>query len=171
MTIQSSIPTVVDAVLSAITTAVAGQVDNVSASPVVVVDGELGTSIPNQFVQVIGVTGWQQTPGAIGRDRRNETYGIPGMVRVYVGSDDQQYCRQQAFYLFALVETALDNDPSLGGVVNGSVQVAAGDMRMGVTDLGGRAVEIDFSLSVTTQLVATGLTAPAGSGYNQAAGY
>lgn len=155
MTIRSSIPAVVNAVLSTVTNAIAGQVDNVSGSPAEVVDGELGTRVPNQFVQIIGVSGWQQSWAALGKSRRNESYDISGMVRVYVGSDDQQYCRQQVFDLYALVETALDNDPLLGGVVNGAVQVSAGDLRMGVTDAGGRAAELDFVLAVTTQLIAT----------------
>jgi hypothetical protein len=155
MTIRSSIPAVVTTVLSTVSSAISGQVDNVNGMPVDVIDGELLKYTAPQFVQIIGVSGWQQSPAVIGMERRKETYDIHGMVRVYVGSDDQAYCRQQAFDLYALVETALNNNPSLGGVVNGSVQVAAGDLRMGVSDGGGRAAEIDFTLSVTTQLIAT----------------
>jgi hypothetical protein len=155
VTIASSIPSVVTAVLSSLSTVVAGQVDNISSSPVEVVDGEVGTTIPNQFVQIIGVSSGQQSWGSVGKQRRNESYDIQGMVRVYVGSDDQAYCRQRCFDLYALIETALDNDPSLGGVVNGAIQASPLDLRMGVTDQGGRAAELDFTLSVTTQLIAT----------------
>lgn len=155
MTIASSVPAVVDAVLALCARVLTGQVDSVSGSPVEVVDGELGTRVPNEFVQIVGVQGGQQSWAAVGRQRRNEAYAIVGMVRVYVGNDDQQYCRRRAFELFARLESGLDDDPFVGGVVNGSVQSSASDLRMGVTDHGGRAAELDFLLSVTTQLIAT----------------
>lgn len=155
MTIKSSIPAVITAVINACTSAVAGQVDNISSSPVEVVDGELGPRVPNQFVQILGVSNGQQVWGSIGTQRRNETYTVHGMVRVYVGSDDQAYCRQRTADLFALVETAVDSDPQLGAVVNGSIQASVTDVRWGVTDSGGRAAELDFVLAVVTQLIAT----------------
>lgn len=155
MTIRSSIPAVVAAVLSTISTAVAGQTDNIDSSPVEVVDGEVGTHVAAQYIQIIGVSGASQQWASVGKSRRNETYDITGTIRVYVGSDDQAYTRQRCFDLFALIETALDNDPFVGGVVNGSVQSVATDLRMGVTDSGGRAAELDFILPVVTQLIAS----------------
>lgn len=154
MTIASSVPTVVTAVLAAVTTAVTGQTA-ASGSDVQVSDGELGTYVADEFVQIISVTGGRQEWGAIGKQRRNESYDINGMVRAYVGSEDQAYCRSRVFALFALIETAVDNDPQLGAVVNGSIQASPTDLRMGVTEHGGRAAELDFVLSVTTQLIAT----------------
>jgi hypothetical protein len=154
VTIRSSIPAVTTAALSAISSAIAGQVTQFG-QPVEVADGELGTYIADEFVQLIGVTGGRQTWAALGKQRRNEEYQLNGMIRCYVGNDDQAYVRQRCCDLFALIETALDNDPSLSGAVNGAVQAEANDMRWGVTDSGGRAAELDFTLSVVTQLIAT----------------
>lgn len=154
MTIRSSVPAVVTAILSTFNTALAGQVSQQGAG-VLVIDGELGTNVPPEFVQIIGVANGMQSWAAIGQQRRNESYEVHGMVRVYIGGDDQAYCRQRCFDLLALIETSLDNDPQLGGVINGAAQFTATDMRMGVTDAGGRAAEVDFAIAVTTQLIAT----------------
>lgn len=154
MTIRSSIPSVITAILLTTRTALAGAVSQ-QGVPVLVIDGELGTNVPPEFVQIVGVTNGQQSWGAIGKQRRNESFEVHGMVRVYVGSDDQAYCRQRCFDLLALIETSLDNDPQLGGVINGAAEFSATDLRMGVTDAGGRAAEADFAIAVTTQLIAT----------------
>lgn len=154
MTIRSSIPATVTAVLSMLTTAVAGQMSQ-QGSPVAVIDGELGTNIPPEYLQILGVSGGRQVWATIGKQRRDEHFDVVGMARVYIGGDDQAYARQRCYDLLALVETALDNDPSLSGVVNIAAQFTATDMRMGVTDIGGRAAEVDFVISVSTQLIAT----------------
>ena len=154
MTIRSSIPAVVTATLSMLTTAMTGQVSQLG-SPVTVIDGELGPNVPPEYVQVLGVSGGRQVWATIGKQRRDEHFDVVGMVRVYVGGDDQAYCRQRCYDLLALVETALDNDPSLSGATNIAAQFAATDLRMGVTDTGGRAAEVDFTISVSTQLIAT----------------
>ena len=154
MTIASSVPTVITAVLAAINTALTGQVA-VSGSPVAVVLGGLGTYVADEFVVLHGMTNGQQQWATIGKTRRDERYDLHGMVRVYVGNDDQSYCMVRADAIYALIETALNNDPSVGGAVNISVQPSMTDMRMDVTDVGGRAAELDFVLSVATQLIAT----------------
>lgn len=154
MTIASSVPAVVTAILATVSTAMTGQVA-ASGSAVQIADGELGPYVADEFVQIIGVSNGRQEWGSIGRQRRNESYEINGMVRAYVGGDDQAYCRSRVYALFALIETAVDNDPSLGSVVNGAIQAAPTDLRMGATEHGGRAAELDFTLSVTTQLIAT----------------
>ena len=155
MTIRSSVPSVITAVLSMITTAVAGQVDSVNGGAVAVVDGELGTYVANEYVQIVGTTGGHQQWASIGTQRRDESYDITGLIRAYVGNDDQAHVRQRVYDLFALIETALDDDPQLGGVVNGTVEAVPVALDMGVTNLGGRAAELHFALSVTTQLIAT----------------
>ena len=154
MTIASSVPAVINAVLATITTALAGQVAS-SGQPVSVFDGELGTFVADEFLCIQGVSGGRQSWATIGKTRRTESYDIDGLVRVYIGNDDQAYCRTRAYALLAFVETALDNDPSVGGVVNGSVQISPVALRMGVTDVGGRAAELEFTLAVVTQLIAT----------------
>jgi len=154
VTIEASPPVVLAAVIQAATTALAGQVA-VSGSAVAVVEGEIGTYVADEYVVIHGLSNGSQKWGHIGTQRRDEKYTIHGLIRAYVGNEDQAYCRNRVFQLYDLLGSVLDTDPSVGAVVNESVQAEWTDLRMGVTDAGGRAAELDFQLPVSTQLIAT----------------
>lgn len=149
--IRSSIPSVVTATLAMIGTQLA--TTGPGGSPIPVFDGEPSSNVPDEFVIILGVSNSHQVWGSIGQQRRNEVYDVDGMVRVWAGGDNQSPLRQRVYDLLALVETALDNDPFLSGTVNGTVQFSASDPRWGPIDTG-RYCEVDFTLSVVTQLIA-----------------
>ena len=151
MTIRSAIPTVTNAALSMLTTqlAKAGQ----GGQPLEVFDGEPSSNVPDEFVLLSSAFNGRQSWGAIGTQRRNETFDLNGMIRVWAGGDSQAPLRQRCFDLLALVETAVDNDPFLSGSVNGTVQFTANDASWGALDTG-RYCEVTFTLSVVTQLIA-----------------
>ena len=151
-TIRSSIPSVYAAVLALTTSRLLKQAVG-GGGDVQVFDGELATYVPDEFVVLNGITNGRQAWGSIGTQRRNETFDINGMVRVWAGGDGQAGLRQRAFDIAAILESALDTDPFVGGVVNGTVQFTAGDVRFGVQD-DGRFCELDFFLSCVTQLIA-----------------
>ena len=149
--IRSSIPSVFSAVLALLTSKLAKQ--GVGGGDVMVFDGELATYVPDEFIVLTSITSGRQSWGSIGTQRRNEAYDINGTARVWAGGDGQAPLRQRAFDLLALVESAVDTDPTVSNSVNGVVQFQAGDVRFGVQDTG-RYCEVDFSLSVATQLIA-----------------
>ena len=149
--IRSAIPAVYTAVLAMLTAKMVQQA--AGGGNVQVFDGELATYTPDEFVVLSGISNGRQSWGSIGTQRRNETFDINGMVRCWAGGDSQALQRQRIFDLLALIESALDTDPSVGGVVNGTVQITAGIVRFGVQD-DGRYCEADFYLTVANQLIA-----------------
>ena len=150
-TIRSAIPSVVTAVLTTLGAQLA--TSGPGGMPVPVFDGEPSSNVPDEFVIVVGVVNGHQQWGSVGTQRRNETFDIDGMVRVWAGGDNQATLRQRCFDLLLLVESALDNDPFVSGAVNGTVQFSASTARWGPID-GGRYCEGDFTLAVVTQLIA-----------------
>ena len=152
MTLQASVPAVVTAILAATTTAVAGQT-SAAGSPVQVIDGELGTYVADEYIQIIGAAG-AQALASVGNLWRDEDYTIQGLIRVYVGGDDTAYTRNRAFALLALLEQSLTADRSLGGllVLPGMAQLGRFDLRNGVTSKGGRASELAFEIDVHNQI-------------------
>ena len=151
MTIRSSIPSVTTAALTMLATALATQ--GPSGTPLAVFDGEPSSNVPDEFVIVLGASNGRQSWGSIGTQRRNEQYDLDCMVRVWAGGDVQATLRQRCFDLLMLIETGVDNDPSLSGTVLSAVQFSANDVRWGPLDAG-RFCEADFTLSVVTQLIA-----------------
>lgn len=135
----SSIPAAVDALL-----ALAGsQLPNVQ-----IVEGELGTYVAAEQFIVLDVIGEEQpaTIGPIPR-RFNEAYGITCLVRTYAGDMDMKTRRARALTMKDAIRDALAADPSLAGAVS-SAYVAAFTLRTGITDKGGSASEVEFTVHV-----------------------
>lgn len=112
----STIPAAIDALLTAL------RASEDLADPVKVVDGYPRFRITNIDLVSVGgkdepVASGEQTPAALGGQRREERYSLAVYCSSSRGGEDQKTVRDRAFALMAAVEDVLRADGTLGGVV------------------------------------------------------
>lgn len=148
----SRIPAVCDALVSTLTTALAGTAT--------VYDGQWVTA-PAGTKSYVAV-GWtpdgdgpegQQEWAGLGNRARTESIDIPCYADAYSGSTSTAARRNAAFELFAACEDALRADPTLGGVVPqpGWSQIGTYAVRQEQTD-SGLEVGITFHVIAETRI-------------------
>lgn len=145
----SRIPAVVSALVSTFTAAMTG---------VKVIDGPFDT-VPDGDYLTVGwtpdgeLTTGSQAWASLGNRARDERIDIPCYVDSYSGSTDVATRRNAAFTLLAAAETAIRNDPTLGGVVPkpGWAQIGTYSERQEQTEAG-LAVGIVFHVLVQARI-------------------
>ena len=149
MTTTSRIPAVIDALVSTLTAALPN---------VRVIDGPF-VSVPDGDYLTVGwtpdgdTTSGGQTWAGLGNRARDEQIDVPCYCDSYSGSTAVSARRTAAFALMAAAETALRNDPTLGGVIPnpGWAQISAYTERQEQTDAG-VAVGVVFHVLVNTRI-------------------
>lgn len=147
----SRIPAVCDALVSTLRTAL--------GSTATVYDGQWVTA-PDSTQSYVTV-GWtpegegpsgEQDWAGLGNRARDETGDIPCYADAYGGdTNDVAARRNAAFALFAACETALRDDPTLGGVVTFETQIGAYECRQEQTE-NGLEVGITFHVLFKTRI-------------------
>lgn len=140
-------PTTIPGVLRALFVLVQGAMPD----GVQVTIGQEGPFVAEEYIVVGTKVPMKQEWGAIGRQRRNETYEIDSTIKVESGNDDLMTRIDRAYALFTLIEIALAVDPSLG-------QPGLNNIRVGPTDStltsgygaknGGTGAELTFAVGV-----------------------
>ena len=139
----TTIPGVLSALFDLITTAMPPGVQ--------VILGKEGEFVAEEYI-VVGVKiPMKQAWGAIGRERRNETYEIDSRIRVESGNEDLMTRIDRAYALFSMIEVALAVDPSLGQPPKNNVRVGPTDSTLtaGYDAIkGGTGAELMFAVGV-----------------------
>ena len=103
-----------------------------------------------EAANVVLVTGWQtvETPASLAdypSFQLEEVYEVEGMIRCYQGDLNQTATMTSATGIKTALQSAIRSDPTLAGNVRAawwSSEVG----RTGITDRGGVATEIEFSI-------------------------
>jgi hypothetical protein len=96
------------------------------------------------------LTGWENehSPATLGGGPRGfqveEVYDLTGLIRCFRG-DSIVTARTQALLIFAAVEAQVRADPQLGGAIR-VCWITRSTGKLGPTNKGGTACEIDFAL-------------------------
>jgi hypothetical protein len=140
--VSASWPTVWDAFLTFAAAALPG---------LQIVDGETGTYLAFDYLQVTSVEG-TDTPATIGLPiRYNEAYRLNCLLRAYAGNVDPSARRARAAALYGALRDALVADPSMGGAVNGRAYLTNYRLVAGPTEKGGSAADVEFAVEITNQ--------------------
>jgi len=96
-----------------------------------------------------GDTRGLRDPASLDAEGEKDTFTIPMYVRSYRGGTDQAGARTAAFQLFDAISKAVDDSPTLGGVLD--ARISDFDFRQTGTKAdagGGRTARIYFSVTV-----------------------
>lgn len=106
----------------------------------------------------VWVRGWEydlEAPATLGGGpngfQLDEAYTIDVTIRSWRGDSVQADSRAPALNIFAAIQTAVRNDPTLGGAIR-VCWIDKGTAVQGVTPRGGTACEIEFSLRCEARL-------------------
>ena len=106
----------------------------------------------------VWVRGWEydlENPATLGGGpngfQLDEAYTIDVTIRSWRGTSVQADSRGPALAIFAAIQTAVRNDPTLGGTIR-VCWIDKGTGVQGVTAHGGTACEIEFSLRCEARL-------------------
>jgi hypothetical protein len=79
-----------------------------------IMDNWSTANYPPTYLEVTGVSNWEQEPASIGNRARNETFVINCTIRVIGGATDVATVRNQAFAYLEDAVAAITADPTLG---------------------------------------------------------
>lgn len=117
----------------------------------------INDALNSDMVILAGVTAPQATP-VTWPDLREENPTLTGFCvarRPGTGDDAEDAARDRAYALFAVLEQALETDPTAGGVIGGPMKgtLASGDLTEGAgdeSDQGVRWAEVRWTLTWTS---------------------
>lgn len=96
---------------------------------------------------------FDQQWGALGRRLRTEDYSISLVAQVFEPGDDEKSAETRAWAMFALIETALRSDPSLGNLLVPSAEIGEGTQTtFPVSDPEGWAARITVAVRCRARL-------------------
>lgn len=150
MTATTTVGDAITAFIALVTNACAGLDPNIQ-----VTDGPPIKYLANDYVTI---RGWEfniEEPATLGGGPNGfqveEHYDILGQLRSWRGESVQADSRSQALAMFAAIQLAVRNDPTLGGVIR-VCWLDKGTGTQGVTSHGGTACEIEFALHCEARL-------------------
>lgn len=130
-----------------------------TTSALSVYDGPANITTPTTNYVVIGGTedpddepsSFDQSWNGLGQRGKNETGEVTCAVLVGAGDDDVKAARDRALAIIGEVETAVRNDPSLGGVLSGGWCQVSGGRHVQRLNSQGLYVRIVFTVAYTTK--------------------
>lgn len=119
-----------------------------------------GSELPDNFLVVGAIEDVVQTWAGLGNQRRDETYSIRGLVRVYSGNDpttiDVDALAQSAWayvqQIVAVIAGPLGGDSSLGGNVIYAGLHQADELEADVPPAGGLEIAVEWVIACRAQV-------------------
>lgn len=148
----SRIPVVIDALVSTLTTSLAGAATVYDGQWVTPPAGNESYVAVGWAPDLPGPTGDQEW-ASLGNRARTERIDVPCYADAYTGDTDTSSRRTAAFDLFAAVENALRADPTIGGVIPnpGWAQIGTYSVRQEQTE-NGLEVGVEFHVLIETRI-------------------
>ena len=142
----STIPAVLDALVAGLS--------NVSGlTSVQIVSAPVGLDLAPEAIVFFGAKRYTEESLGMGESARLETYAIEGSTWVAKPGADEtaiKVARDQAFAIYACVETYVNSDMTLNGTCS-KAEITGGDLGQGVGMAGqstGHWAEVNFSIEV-----------------------
>lgn len=128
---------------------------NPSVPQIEVIDGELIEAYPDQYMQLVGVSNLRQTTISMGNLRREETYDLDLVIRIWQGDTndygtvDSTTVRTTAFAVLEQIVLRITADYTAGGAIR-FWQVGA--VSMGTPDTGGMGWACELRAPIECQV-------------------